>query len=168
MGGFVTSKSGHWMELVSPSTAWQSFGANIRCWIRRKVEKVEPCLSIWTNAYQSVSVLSSIYLPFTAFISLHLTTNLDFHPKPMSISDIGRFLFLMFCFQHVPTKEFLWSDVCYLADQGATPLSLCQVIAATPIQVAQLANRELPIRFAKRIRQIEAPDAVDEVLDVWR
>jgi len=42
-----------------------------------------------------------------------------------------------------------------LADQGATPLSLCQVIAATPIQVAQLANRELPIRFAKRIRQIE-------------
>ena len=64
----------------------------------------------------------------------------------------------MFCFQHFPTKEFLWSDVCYLADQGATPLSLCQVIAATPIQVAQLANRELPIRFAKRIRQIEAPD----------
>lgn len=82
----------------------------------------------------------------------------------MSISDIGRFL-LMFCFPHVPTQEFLWSDVCYLADQGATPLSLCQVIAATPIQVAQLANRELPIRFAKRIRQIEAP-AVDEVLDV--
>eukprot|EP00435_Cladocopium_sp_Y103_P036293 s1744_g9.t1 len=51
--------------------------------------------------------------------------------------------------------EFLWSDVCYLADQGATPLSLCQVIAATPLQVAELANRELPIRFAKRIRQIE-------------
>jgi len=51
--------------------------------------------------------------------------------------------------------EFLWSDVCYLADQGATPLSLCQVIAATHQQVAQLANQELPIRFAKRIRQIE-------------
>ena len=54
-------------------------------------------------------------------------------------------------------EEFLWSDVCYLAEQGATPLSLCQVIAATPLQVAELANRELPIRFAKRIRQIEAP-----------
>lgn len=60
---------------------------------------------------------------------------------------------------HLP-KEFLWSDVCYLADQGATPLSLCQVIAATPIQVAELANRELPVRYAKRIRQIEAWGAV--------
>ena len=80
-------------------------------------------------------------LPFCSSFSIYQSKNMMFSHNP-STTEQRR-------------QEFLWSDVCYLADQGATPLSLCQVIAATPLQVAELANRELPIRFAKRIRQIE-------------
>ena len=87
------------MELVSPSTAWQSLGENIRCWNQANGWKG------WTKSIDldqwiwKCLVLSSSYLPFTAFISLHPTTNLDFHPKPMSIAILVVFFFnVLICF----------------------------------------------------------------------
>eukprot|EP00401_Gymnodinium_catenatum_P052820 CAMPEP_0117512702 /NCGR_PEP_ID=MMETSP0784-20121206/29171_1 /TAXON_ID=39447 /ORGANISM="" /LENGTH=385 /DNA_ID=CAMNT_0005308437 /DNA_START=75 /DNA_END=1229 /DNA_ORIENTATION=+ len=53
-------------------------------------------------------------------------------------------------------REFLASEITFFAGQEATPISLQQVLdAATPRRAAELSFKELPIRFAKRITQIE-------------
>jgi len=53
-------------------------------------------------------------------------------------------------------QEFLRAEVSTFADMDAQSISLRQVLdASTPKRVASLALRELPVRFAHRIQQLE-------------
>eukprot|EP00419_Tripos_fusus_P046427 CAMPEP_0172814342 /NCGR_PEP_ID=MMETSP1075-20121228/11182_1 /TAXON_ID=2916 /ORGANISM="Ceratium fusus, Strain PA161109" /LENGTH=435 /DNA_ID=CAMNT_0013654131 /DNA_START=127 /DNA_END=1434 /DNA_ORIENTATION=- len=59
-------------------------------------------------------------------------------------------------------KEFLKAEVAFFADQSPNSISLRQVLdASTPERAAELSIKELPIRFAQRIVQIESLECWD-------
>lgn len=54
-------------------------------------------------------------------------------------------------------RAFMQAEVAYWAGQDAKSITLQEVIdASTPSKAAWLAHEELPIRFAQRIKQVEA------------
>jgi len=68
-------------------------------------------------------------------------------------------------------KEFLKAEVTFFADQSPNSISLRQVLdASTPERAAELSIKELPIRFAQRIVQIESLESWDsspELVNVY-
>lgn len=53
-------------------------------------------------------------------------------------------------------EEFIRAELSYFAQQQAQPLHLEQIVNhASPSQVARLVHRELPVRFAARIKHLE-------------
>jgi len=64
-------------------------------------------------------------------------------------------------------KEFLKAEVAYFADKSPNSISLRQVLdASTPERAAELSIKELPIRFAQRIVQIESLEGWDSSPDL--
>lgn len=53
-------------------------------------------------------------------------------------------------------EEFIRAELSYFAQQQAQPMNLDQIVNhASPSRVARLVHRELPIRFAARIKHLE-------------